>query len=250
MSFAHLKEGYDRDGFAVVRNFYSPDELEALKRELDRYITEVIPTLPDKHAFYEDRSRPETLKQMQMMQEDAYFAEIAKHPRWIDLAETLIGEEVLALGPEWFNKPPGTNHPTPPHQDNYYFNLVPPNVATIWMALDDVDEENGCIRYVPGSHLTGFRPHGRTSVLGFSQGITDYGPDDHAIEALMILQPGDAIIHHGNTIHRADPNRSATRHRRSFAMVIKGVSCQRDEAAYDRYLNAAKSQHQEHGLKV
>lgn len=250
MSFADLKAGYDRDGYAIVRGFYSPEELADLKRELDRYATQVIPTLPDKHAFYEDRSRPETLKQMQMMQEDPYFAEISNHPRWNELASTLIGEEVVALGPEWFNKPPGTNHPTPPHQDNYYFNLVPPNVATIWMALDDVDVENGCLRYVPGSHLTGFRPHGRTSVLGFSQGITDYGPEDEAAEALMILKPGDAIIHHGNTIHRADPNRSATRHRRSFAMVLKGVSCRRDEEAYDRYLNAAQNQHREYGLKV
>lgn len=250
MSFADLKAGYDRDGYAVVRGFYSPNELADLMRELDRYATQVIPTLPDKHAFYDDKTRPETLKQMQMMQEDPYFAEISNHPRWNDLASTLIGEEVIPLGPEWFNKPPGTNHPTPPHQDNYYFNLVPPHVATIWMALDDVDEENGCLRYVPGSHLTGFRPHGRTSVLGFSQGITDYGPADEAAEVLMILQPGDAIIHHGNTIHRADPNRSATRHRRSFAMVLKGVSCRRDEEAYDRYLNAAKQQHLGKGLKV
>jgi len=34
--------------------------------------------------------------------------------------------------PEWFNKPPATNHITPPHQDNYYFCLEPPNVVTIW----------------------------------------------------------------------------------------------------------------------
>jgi len=250
MEFEQYKAGYDRDGYAIIRGFYSAEEICVLQRELDRYISEVIPTLPDKHAFYEDKDRPETLKQMQMMMGDPYFAEIAENPRWIDLAETLIGEEVTALGPEWFNKPPGTSHPTPPHQDNYYFNLVPPNVATIWLALDEVDEENGCLRYVPGSHLKGFRPHSRTSVLGFSQGITDYGAEDYASEELMILNPGDAIIHHGNTIHRAEPNQSPTRHRRSFAMVLKGVSCRRDEEAYERYLNAAKSQHQEHGLKV
>ena len=81
MSFADLKAGYDRDGYAIVRGFYSPEELAVLKRELDRYITQVIPTLPDKHAFYEDKSRLETLKQMQMMQEDPYFAEISNDPR-------------------------------------------------------------------------------------------------------------------------------------------------------------------------
>ena len=57
--------------------------------------------------------------------------------------------------PEWFNKPPGTDSPTPPHQDNYYFSLKPPNVLTIWLALDPVDDENGCLRYVAGSHRDG-----------------------------------------------------------------------------------------------
>ena len=79
------------------------------------------------------------------------------------------------------------------------------------MALDPVDDENGCLRYVPGSHQRGFRPHNRSNVLGFSQGITDYGPDDLAHEMKIHLQPGDAVAHHGMTIHRAEPNRSQSR---------------------------------------
>jgi phytanoyl-CoA hydroxylase len=111
----------------------------------------------------------------------------------------------------------------------------------MWMALDPVDEENGCLRYVPGSQQRGIRPHGRTKTLGFSQGITDYDDEDRAIEVPIVLQPGDVTIHHGNTIHRADANQSTTRHRRSFAMVFKGVSCRRDEAAFARYLASSKA---------
>ena len=151
--------------------------------------------------------------------------------------------------PEWFNKPPGTNHVTPPHQDNYYFCLAPSNVVTIWLAMDSVDAENGCLRYVDGSHRNGFRKHAKSNILGFSQGITDYTPDDFTHEIAVPLQPGDAVAHHGMTIHRADANMSATRHRRSFAMVFRGVSCQRDEAAFARYQAAAKQQHAEMGLK-
>jgi phytanoyl-CoA hydroxylase len=166
------------------------------------------------------------------------------------LAETLLGEEVLGDGPEWFNKPAGVIHPTPPHQDNYYFNLTPPNVVTIWLALENVDEENGCLRYVPGSHKLGFRPHAATKVLGFSQGISDYGPEDEAREVKICLKPGDAVVHHGNTIHRADPNRSADRNRRAFAMVIRGVSCRRDEEGFARYSQSAQAQHEVLGLKT
>ena len=131
--------------------------------------------------------------------------------------------------------------------------LLLPDAAerlTIWLALDEVDAENGCLRYVAGSHQRGFRTHARSKILGFSQGIADYTADDFTREVAITLQPGDAVAHHGMTIHRADANLSATRHRRSFAMVFKGVSCQRDEAAYERYLASAREQHQAMGLKT
>ena len=241
---------FNDDGFLVVRQFLNTDELMILSDELDRYIAEVVPGLSDSAAFFDDHRRPETLKQLQHMSGDAFFGDYTSHVKWKALAESLLGEEAFCESPEWFNKPPGTDHPTPPHQDNYYFNLTPPNVLTIWVALDSVDTENGCLRYVPGSHAGGARPHDRSSVLGFSQGISDYGDADFSREVSVHLQPGDATVHHGWTVHRADANRSAERQRRSFAMVFKGVSCQRDEAAYQRYEEALASQHNEMGLNL
>lgn len=245
-----LKSQFDNDGFVVVPDFLPEADFNDLTGNLDRYIREVVPGLPDGDAFYVDRARPETLKQMQHMEGDAYFRDYHSHPAWIALGRTLLGEEVAVTSVEWFNKPPGTSSPTPPHQDNYYFNLKPPNVVTIWLALDLVDEENGGLRYVAGSHRQGVRPHSRSHVIGFSQGITDYGPADLAREVLVRLRPGDAVAHIGNTIHRAEPNRSATRNRRAFAMVLKGTSCRRDEEAFARYQDALKSQHQELGLNA
>jgi phytanoyl-CoA hydroxylase len=250
MNFDHHKTAYDRDGFVIVRSFLTPADFAELCANLDRYIREVVPVLPDSDAFFLDESRPETLKQLQHMGRDPFFREYTKHPAWVALARALVGEEAGAQEPEWFNKPPGTHSPTPPHQDNYYFNLEPPNVVTLWLALDPVDDDNGCLRYVAGSHRRGLRPHGRSNILGFSQGITDYGPDDSSREVPIHLQPGDVVAHHGATIHRAEPNRSATRHRRAFAMVFKGVSCRRDEESYARYLAALKEQHQQLGLKT
>ena len=245
-----LKTTLDREGFVVIPQFLDAEELDELRTNLDRYIRDVVPGLPDAEAFYEDRSRPATLKQLQRMGRDPFFAEYARHPRWCSIAETLLGEAAVADQPEWFNKPPGTNHVTPPHQDNYYFCLTPPRVLTIWLALDDVDAENGCLRYVAGSHTQGFRTHARSSILGFSQGITDYSPDDFRREIAVPLRAGDAVAHHGMTIHRADANHSCERHRRSFALVFKGVSCRRDEAAFARYQAAAKKQHEQLGLKT
>lgn len=250
MSYQQAKRDYDQEGFVIVRQFLDANELAELRAELGRYIQDVVPTLSDAHAFFQDRARPETLKQMQHMQVDSFFNSYIQHHKWKTLAETLIGESAACESPEWFNKPPGVEHPTPPHQDNYYFNLQPPNVVTIWLALDHVDDENGCLRYLPGSHERGFRPHTQSKVLGFSQGITDYADADRAIERKIHLQPGDAVAHHGMTVHRAEPNRSADRNRRAFAMVFKGVSCRRDEAGFARYEQAYKQQHQQMGLKT
>lgn len=250
MDFSSYRAAFDRDGFVVVRQLLPPDQFADLGRQLDRYVHEVVPALSDADAFYEDKQRPESLKQLHRMTLDPFFGEYRRHPAWLSLAEALIGEPAQAHDPEWFDKPPGFSKVTPPHQDNYYFCLQPPHVVTLWMALDVVDEANGCLRHVRGSHLAGIRPHGRSNILGFSQGITDYGDADRQLECPIFLEPGDVVAHHGNTIHSAEANRSAARHRRAFAMVYQGQSCQRDVPAFARYQAAYAEQRQQLGLQA
>ena len=215
MPMTDLKARFDRDGFVVVRNFLGRSELEQLRARLDHYIRDIVPTLSDRYAFYQDAARPETLKQLQNMGCDPFFEDYRNNERWCRLATELIGETCHGQDPEWFNKPPGTIHPTPPHQDNFYFCLRPAHVATLWLAIDSVDEENGCLRYVRGSHRAGTRNHSSTRILGFSQGIVDWNSDDEARETAVQLSPGDLVAHDGGTIHRADPNRSTKRSRRA-----------------------------------
>ena len=250
MNYHQVRPEFERDGFVVLPQFLSQDEFAELNENLARYIRTVVPTLSDADAFYQDKSRPETLKQLQRMGVDPFFATYSNHPRWQAMAEALLGERVAGQQPEWFNKPPAVVHPTPPHQDNYYFNLKPPNVLTAWLALDHVDQQNGCLRYVAGSHELGLRTHDATAVLGFSQGITDYGPEDESREVAVELKPGDLAVHHGETIHRADRNSSTDRNRRAFAVVFRGISCRLDEEACQRYLESSRQQHTSMGLEA
>jgi len=238
---------FRRTGFLVVRQFLTGPMLQSLQDELDRYIRDIVPGLSPSAAFYHDPAVPSTLKQLQHMGQDPFFDRVRHEQPWVDLAQSLLGEPVLGQEPEWFNKPAGTDHATPPHQDNYYFCLRPANAITVWVALDPVDSGNGCLRYVSGSHLEGIRDHHGTTVLGFSQGITDYGDADRDREVAIELEPGDTVIHHCETIHRADANQSASRERRAFAIVFRGVSCQRDESAYARYQASLQRQHQQLG---
>lgn len=126
--------------------------------------------------------------------------------------------------------------PTPPHQDGYYFMLNPSVAVTMWMALEPADEENGCVKYVKGSHQKSMRPHGRTKTLGFSQGIVDFGTDDDmANEVAFPAKPGDLLVHHSLTIHRAGGNTSKTRSRKALGLIYFGESAKEDVEAKKAY---------------
>ena len=81
---------------------------------------------------------------------------------------------------KFFSKPPG-GRATPEHQDGAYFKLDRLEAVrrwhavtamlcqvTLWLALDRVDGENGCLQYRVRSHKTGLLPHTRSGTLGFS----------------------------------------------------------------------------------
>ena len=232
---AAAKQGFDRDGFIVLRDFFTPAETKELADRLDRYVKEIVPTLPPEDAFYDVKGQPESLKQLhRMAKHDPYFKDYESNPKLVELAKVLLDDELQVLGAEWFNKPPRVSKATPPHQDGFYFMLVPNNALTFWIPLDVVDESNGCLRYVVGSHLKGIRPHIRTQTLGFSQGVADFGPEDEKLEQLIFVKPGDVLAHHSVTIHRAEANNS-DRHRRALGMVYFGAHTQRDHEAIEAY---------------
>ena len=224
---------FERDGFVAQSSFYSGDELFSVEETLRRFIAERVPTLMHEHVFYEDKSNLSTLKQIQQLHKYERFFEELMNDKPKKLAQELLGEPVIGKNLQYFNKPPGNGQATPAHQDGYYFMLQPCHALTMWMALDEVDEENGCVRYLAGSHVHGMRPHARTRTLGFSQGISDY--DSEADEVICLAQPGDLLAHHALTIHRADANASATRSRRALGFIFYGKSAKEDAVAHEAY---------------
>ena len=125
--------------------------------------------------FYEEKNVSSSLKQIQHMgKHDPWFHHFFHAGRFREVAERLLHGPVVPKNMQYFNKPPRIGLPTPPHQDGFYFMLNPCEAVTMWFALEEVDEDNGCVRYVKGSHKQGMRKHARTQTLGFSQGIVDY----------------------------------------------------------------------------
>lgn len=216
-----IKAAFDAYGYVVLRGFLSEDEVAHTRRELDRYVAEVIPHIPVDAVFYEDKADKSTLKQLPNMQEhDAYFEQLLRGDTPFYRLATLLVGGVEGRNVQLLRKPPAVGLPTPPHQDGYYYMIQPVEGLTMWLGLDVADAENGGLRYVKGSHKLGLRPHARTQTLGFSQGITDYGNAyDLEHEDMFTAEPGDLLVHHALTVHRADGNRSTDRARAALGFV-------------------------------
>ena len=112
------------------------------------------------------------------------------------------------------------------HQDVLHWNLQPPEVINVWLALDDADEDNGCMRVVPRSHLRGLLPHRHDPddehnvLMGFQDidehNVLGLDAESGAPAVSLPLRAGECCVHDGFTVHGSAPNASASRRRCGF----------------------------------
>lgn len=209
---------YHRDGFTVVEDVLTADELQETREHIEAIAEGRIP-FPEANLEYEPGARDkgrslDTLRKInEAAPNDAFFMEHARHPRIMAVVTALLGPDIMLFGDQTFMKPPGGVE-KPYHQDSAYFNIEPADLATCWMALDDVTLENGCLYVIPGSHLQGIRDHSQAWQVGDR---TDKQVPDEAIdltrEVPITLRAGSCSFHHSVLLHRSGPNRTPHRRR-------------------------------------
>ncbi|MSP12536.1 MAG: phytanoyl-CoA dioxygenase family protein [Chloroflexi bacterium] len=126
----------------------------------------------------------------------------------------LLGAEPLAVQSMLYFKPPGARGQAL-HQDNYYLKVQPGTCMATWLALDDCDEANGCLRLVPGSHTW---PILCTTKADITQSFTDVTvpvPDGMVAEPLT-MAAGDVVFFNGSLVHGSYPNDTSDRFRRAL----------------------------------
>ncbi len=147
---------------------------------------------------------------------DPLFRSFLLDKRLLTPLESLLGARPLLLIDQALMKPPHFGSLKPYHQDNFYFRCHPDDeVITAWIALDDVDIENGCLRYIDGSHRGPILPH--EQVPGEDH---NYVPPPELIdlrrESLAPVRKGGVVFHHSKTLHTSHRNESR-RWRRAYA---------------------------------
>lgn len=168
------------------------------------------------------------LQVINMHKADSVFRKLETDPGLGSLVAQLGGWEAGArLGQDQvWAKPPGAS-PLVFHRDSPYFKFEPDDVITVWLALDDMDDELGPLEYVKGSHNWGDERNGSTSqffdkdakrMLHTAARQEGIEPDSLEIVSMAGLKRGAMSIHHGKTWHGSGKNTSATKPRRGLGM--------------------------------
>ncbi len=209
------REFYDVNGYVVVKGLFSAEEAEAYRKHFMALRAEGAKP-GDMIAETLEKGDPLTRfpRMIHMHRWDMASLEFLLDARLGECLTAFLGVEPLAVQTMLYFKPAGARGQAL-HQDNFYLRAKPGTCMAAWMALDRCDEENGCMRVVPGSH--GW-PILCTTTADTSASFTDVTvPIPEGVDAVpVVMEPGDVLFFNGSLVHGSYPNTSQDRFRRSL----------------------------------
>lgn len=136
--------------------------------------------------------------------------ELSMHPGVLDVLEDVLGPDLFVHSTRIFYKHPHDPSYVSWHQDGIYSRLNTKPAPSAWIALSDSNQENGCLRVVPGSHRVGKHPHVETYA---ADNLLNHGEEisvqvDESTVRDLVLKPGQMSLHHVDLIHGSNSNRS------------------------------------------
>jgi ectoine hydroxylase len=197
---------FHRDGYIIVRGLLSPEEVTRLGRvaRADKSLAESTYGRKDASGL------PVTLAVRNELGDDLYST-IARSRRIVERMSAFLGDEVYHWHHKLILKEPRVGGAWEWHQDYgywYHNGCLRPDLGSCLIAIDRATKANGCLQVLRGSHLLGRIDHGKTG----DQTGADLERVEAALKQLDLVyvevDPGDAILFHGNLLHRSDQNRS------------------------------------------
>lgn len=227
---------FKRDGFLACEGVIRPEIAKVLREHFDELFAGNFPTgvYPDEWHWRQGISRPEAFREIvNAWKSSPLVASVALSPTLGRLAAELMGWTVGArIGQEdvlW--KPPGAAG-VGYHQDSAYissnFRPVDNNSVTVWIALDDADEETGVVEYAVGSHrwppvidksAVDSSFHGSEDVLASVRSVASAVGAELEIRRLVV-PCGGAVFHHQDVWHGSGRNVSLHRPRRALGVHL------------------------------
>ncbi len=195
---AASRDLYERNGYAIFREVVDPQLVEEGRQHVE-WLRRRHPDL-----------RPEKLG-TRLVADDPFWVRLVSDERLLDIAEQFVGRDIALFASHYIAKPPLSGQAVLWHQDGGFWPLEPMEVVTLWLALDETDHSNGCLRVIPGTHrweLRQSRP--RVDVANLLNAEIDVDPamikDESAVD--IALHAGDVEVHHPNLVHGSHANTS------------------------------------------
>lgn len=187
---------YNREGYLRPFDVFDAKEIA----EIRGYIDGLIADMGDQGAFgincYQARL--------------SGLWDIANDPRILDYVEDIIGPNIMCWATAILSKPAHSPKYVPWHQDASFWRLSPARTVTVWLAIDDVDEDNAAMLWIPRTHDKGHFELEETKGDSVFH-IQTKGADDMGTPVVDALRAGQISLHADMIIHGSKPNVSDRR---------------------------------------
>jgi phytanoyl-CoA hydroxylase len=193
-----LKTQYASEGYVIASNVIDRDLVGELVAHIE-WLQRKYPNV-----------RPEQFGGDALdLKHDPFWVRLVSDDRLLDVAEQFVGPNIGLFASHYIAKPPFDGQPVLWHQDGSFWPLEPMEVVTLWLAVDDVDAENGCMEVIPKTqHLDLQKLQVRKDVENALGASMDETMVDESRAVDIVLKAGDLSIHHPNVIHGSKPNTS------------------------------------------
>ncbi|MEM7616386.1 MAG: phytanoyl-CoA dioxygenase family protein [Pseudomonadota bacterium] len=188
---------YNVQGFVQPFDVFPTPEIERIRSYVDGLITAMGPAGSYGINCYQARM--------------AGLWDLATAPRILDLVEDLIGPDILCWASAILSKKPHDPKAVPWHQDAAFWKLSPARTVTVWLAIDDADEQNSAMRFIPGTHDKGVmkvQTTGEEAVFHMeTAGAEALGePFTNSLRAGQVSLHADMLVH-GSLANTSDRRR-------------------------------------------
>lgn len=206
----HSPARFTADGFEHLGQLLTASQVKALRRISDEHVTQF--STPG--SYGEICHNPWT--RLPLLQETIAGVLAPAAAAVLGVKPVTLFQDIL------INKTPGTSA-VQWHQDYSYWPLDSPAGVTLWVALEDADAENGCLRYIPGTHLLGEK-HPANFFIDAEQprraGLPDLEAESRECAATQApVRAGEVLAHHPLVWHMSPANHS-NRHRHAWSITF------------------------------
>ena len=213
---------FDQDGFAILKQYLSPEQVEAINNEINNLLRSKKVHFGHGNRIMFAIHKSETLRSF------------GADPKLVELLSTLLGGPAALF--QSINFTMGSEQHT--HSDSIHMTTYPVGgLLGVWIALEDIGEDNGPLHYYPGSHKlpyylnSDYDNEGSFFLLG-NKNYTEYEKMleekviEHGIEKKIFkAKKGDLLIWHANLLHGGEPHTNRSKTRKSMVFHYFNTDC-------------------------